>query len=270
MPPRAIWTGSINFGLVNVPVKVVTAVRHKEIKFNMLHEKDGARINQKRVCAKDGEPVPAEEVVKGYMVRPDEYVMITPNDLAGIMPEKSETIDIMDFVDHVDIDPIYYEQPYYLVPAKGGTKAYHLLVEAMARTNRVAIAQFVMREKEHLVALRVIGDTLCMTTLVYHDEVVPREELEDEEAPRVGKPLSDKEIEMAEQLVSALVTEFKPEKYKDTYRARVMEMIEAKAEGKTFSSPKKAPGSRPADLVAALKASIDAAKTKQRDGSVEV
>jgi DNA end-binding protein Ku len=270
MPARAIWTGSINFGLVNVPVKVVTAVRSKEVKFHMLHEKDGGRINQKRVCAKDGEPVPAEEIVKGYEVRPDEYVMISKADLAEVMPEKGETIDIVDFVDQIDIDPIYFEQPYYLVPGKGGAKAYQLLVEAMARSNRVAIAQFVMREKEHLVALRVVGpDTLCMTTLVYHDEIVPLGDLADE-MEKPAKPVGEKELAMAEQLIGALVTEFQPEKYKDTYRERVMQMIEAKAEGKTFSSPRKAPGSRPADLIAALKASLEAAKGKQRDGEAEV
>jgi DNA end-binding protein Ku len=264
MAARAIWSGSISFGLVNVPVKVVTAVRHKEVRFHMLHDRDGGRIQQKRVCSVDGAEVPYEEIAKGYEIKPDEYVMIEPEELKQADPARSETIEISDFVDVAQIDPIYYDSTYYLVPAKGGVKAYSLLVEAMRNANRVAIARVVMREKEHLVALRVIEDALAMTTLLYHDEIVKVADLE--EVPKEVKPPAKKEVEMAEKLIEALESDFEPAKYKDEYRARVMELIEAKAEGKRYTSPKRAEEKRPADLVEALKASLEAAKSKHKAG----
>lgn len=262
--PRSLWSGSISFGLVNVPVKVVTAVRHKEVKFNMLHEKDGGRIQQKRVCSVDGEEVPFEEIAKGYKVGPDEYVMISPEELEKVDPERTETIDIESFIDITEIDPIFFEKAYYLIPQKGATKAYALLTEAMRRSGRVAIARVVMREKEHLVALRVIEDALAMTTLLYADEIVPVSELED--VPRGAKAPTAKEIAMAEQLISALEKDFKPDSYKDEYRERVLSLIEAKAEGKTVKAPPKRDERRPADLVEALKQSLDAAKKHSRKG----
>jgi DNA end-binding protein Ku len=255
---RSLWSGSISFGLVNVPVKVVTAVRHKEVRFHMLHEKDGGRIQQKRVCTVDGKEVPYEEIAKGYQVGPDEYVMIEPEELEKLDPDKTETIDISDFVDMTEIDPIFFEKPYYLVPQKGGTKAYGLLVEAMRRAGKIALARVVMREKERLVALRVVDDVLAMETLLYEDEIVPLKELE--EVPRGAKAPPEKEIEMAEKLIEALSGEFQPGKYKDEYRERVQKLIEAKAEGKTFRPPAKHEEKRPADLVEALKQSLEAAK----------
>jgi DNA end-binding protein Ku len=259
MPSRAIWSGSISFGLVNVPVKVVTATRSKDVKFNMLHAKDGGRIQQKRVCAVDNEEVPWEEIAKGYPLNGDEYVMITDEEMKALAPEKSDTIDIVDFVDLHEIDPILYEKTYYLVPQKGAAKAYRLLVEAMTRTSRVAVARVVMREKEHLVTLRPIGDALAMETMLYHDEVVPIAEIE--EIPRDVK-VGEKELAMAEQLVGALAGAFHPDKYRDEHRERVLKLIEAKAEGKTISAPPRKAEKAPADLVEALKASLAAAKQK--------
>lgn len=261
--PRAIWSGSLSFGLVNVPVKVVSAVRQRDIKFNMLHEKDGGRIEQKRVCSIDGQEVPWEEIAKGYKVGPDEYVMINGEEMEGVAAEKTEQIEILDFVDVAEIDPIYYEKPYYLVPEKAAGKAYGLLVEAMRRQGRVAIARVVMRQKERLVAVRVVDDVLTMTTLLYHDEVVPTEELE-ESKPKAAP--SEREIQMAEKLIESLTTAFKPDSYKDEYRDRVMELIEAKADGKTYVSPEPSPVSRPKDLVEALKASLEAAKRRDTKG----
>lgn len=267
--PRALWSGSLSFGLVNVPVKVVSAVRQKDVRFNLLHEKDGGRIEQKRFCTLEGKEVPYEEVAKGWKVGPDEYVMVTDEDMASVAAEKTEQIEILDFVDIAEIDPIYFEKPYYLIPDKGAGKAYGLLTEGMRRQGRVAIARVVMRQKEHLVAVRVIEDLLAMTTLLYHDEVVPPAALADEGAGAPKAAPSEREIEMAEKLIESLTTDFKPDKYKDEYRARVVQMLEAKAEGKTYTSPAPEPVKRPKDLVEALQASLEAARRKHGKGEAE-
>lgn len=261
--PRAIWSGSLSFGLVNVPVKVVSATRQKDVRFNLLHEKDGGRIDMKRFCTIEEKEVPYEEIAKGWKVGPDEYVMVHDEDFATIAAEKTDQIEILDFVDSSEIDPIYYEKPYYLVPEKGAGKAYGLLVEAMRRQGRVAIAKVVMRQKERLVAVRVIEDVLAMTTLLFHDEVIATRDLEEEKATAKAKTAPvEREIEMAEKLIESLTTEFKPDKYRDEYRERVLEMLEAKAEGKTYSSPAPSPVKRPKDLVEALQASLEAARRK--------
>lgn len=262
--PRSLWSGAISFGLVNVPVKVVTAVRHKEVRFHMVHAKDGGRIQQKRVCSVDGEEVPFDEVAKGYSVGPDALVVVEPEELEALDPEKTDTIEIEDFVPLPSIDPIYFEKPYYLVPQKGAAKAYRLLVEAMRRADRVALARVVMREKEHLVALRVVGNALAMTTLLYEDEIVPLSDLEEVPQGR-GKGASDKEVDMAEKLIDALSGDFEPGKYKDEYRERVLGLIEAKAEGKTIKPPPKREERRPADLEEALRRSLEAAKRRTRE-----
>ena len=266
--PRAIWSGSLSFGLVNVPVKVVSAVRQKDVHFNLLHEKDGGRIEQKRFCTVEEKEVPYEEVARGWKVGPDEYVMVTDEDLESVAAEKSEQIEILDFVDIAEIDPIYFEKPYYLIPDKGAGKAYGLLTEGMRRQGRAAIARVVMRQKEHLVAVRVVEDVLAMTTLLYADEVVPPASLAEEGTSAKSAP-SEREIEMAEKLIESLTTDFKPDRYKDEYRERVLQMLEAKAEGKTYTSPAPAPVKRPKDLVEALQASLDAARRKHGGGAVE-
>lgn len=256
---RSIWKGSLSFGLVNVPVKVVTATRSRDISFRQLHDEDGARIEYKRVCSADGEEVPYEHIVKGYELSPEQYVVITPEELDALDPKASDTIDIIDFVSIDDIDPIYFEKGYYLVPDKGGSKAYALLVEAMRRTNRIAIARVVMRTKEHLVAVRPIENALSMTTLLYHDEVVPQEQLE-------GVPektgADERELEMAQRLIDALATDFDPDKYHDEHRRRVEELIEAKAEGREIVAPPRAEAKAPPDLASALEASLAAIREK--------
>jgi DNA end-binding protein Ku len=246
----------------------VTAVHSKEVRFRMLHEKDGGRVLQKRVCSVDGAEVPWDEVGKGFELGPDEFVLLAPEELEAVQAEKSETIDITDFVSMTDIDPIYFEKPYYLVPAKGAAKPYALLVEAMRRSGRVAIARMVMRQKEHLVAVRVVEDALSMTTLLYHDELVQPAELQEEAATKKTAP-AEKEIGMAEQLIDALTTDFEPQKYKDEHRARVLALVEAKAEGKHYKAPPKAEAKKPADLESALKASLDAAKKRHAGGAGE-
>src|SRR3982750_632743 len=156
--PRSIWTGAISFGLVNVPVKLYSAVSKKTVRFHQLHETDGVRIQQKRVCPADGEEVPFDQIVKGYEITPDQYVVVTPEELEAIEPRKTKTIDIEDFVDLEEIDPIFYDHPYYLAPGTGGAKPYRLLLEAMRATNKVAMAKVVIRQKESLVAIRAMAE----------------------------------------------------------------------------------------------------------------
>src|SRR2546423_7950245 len=171
--PRAIWSGAISFGLVNVPVKLYSAVSRKTVRFHQLNADTRARIQQKRVDAQTGEEVPFERIVKGYEIAPDNYVVIEPNELEALDPEKTRTIDIIDFVDESEIDPIYYDHPYYLVPDKGAAKAYQLLRGAMEQSGKLAIAKVVIRSKESLVAIRPAGEVLTMSTMLFHDEVVP-------------------------------------------------------------------------------------------------
>jgi DNA end-binding protein Ku len=261
--PRAIWTGAISFGLVNVPVKLYSAVSKKTVRFHQLHEEDGVRIQQKRWCPKEDKEVAYEEIVKGYEISPDRYVVITPDELDAIEPRKTKSIDIEDFVDLEEIDPLYYDHPYYLLPGQGAQKPYKLLVEAMKEANKVAIARVVIRTKEQLVAIRPVGDVLSMTSMNFADEVVDPSSFD--EAPGEEVDTSKREIQMAEQLIDSLTSEFDPLKYHDTYRERVLEMIEAKAEGQEIAvQPAEEPEPVP-DLMAALEASLAAAK-KGGDG----
>src|SRR4051812_9633388 len=258
--PRPIWSGSISFGLVNVPIRLISATSAKDVRFNQLHAPDGGRIQQKRVCSIDGEEVPYEEIAKGYELSPGNYVVIDPEELATLDPEASHTIDLEEFVDLDQIDPIYFERAYYLVPDKRAEKPYALLAEAMSRSNKVGLARFVMRTKQYLAALRAKDGALLLSTMLYDDEVVPLEGLE-------GLPenieLSDREVGMAEQLVASLSTEFEPAKYHDEYRQRVLDLIQAKSEGQVIAAPAVTEPATPVvDLVAALEASLAAAKAK--------
>jgi DNA end-binding protein Ku len=256
--PRSIWSGAISFGLVNVPVKLYSAVSRKTVRFHQLHDKDGVRIQQKRVCPADGEEVPYENIVKGYEISPDKYVLIETEELEALDPKKTRSIDIQEFVDLDEIDPIYYDHPYYLAPGTGASKAYRLLVQAMQKTNKVAIARVVIRQKESLVAIRATGDVMTMATMVFHDEVVPPETIE--EIPDDDAKASKREVEMAEQLIGSLTGEFDPTKYRDEYRERVLELIEAKAAGEEITiQPPEEPAKVP-DLMAALEQSLAAAQ----------
>ncbi len=265
--PRAIWSGAISFGLVNVPIKLFTATSQKDVRFHQLHNKDGARINQKRVCSKDGEEVPLEHIVKGYEISRDKYVLITPEELDTLDPKASRTIDIQDFVDLHEIDPVYFESTYYMVPEKGAAKAYALLLEAMRKSKKVAIARVVLRQKQHLVALRPVKNALSMETMLYADEVVSPETLE-------GLPedveVTDRELAMAQQLIDSLATDFKPEQYRDDYRERVMQMIERKAEGQEIVAAEEEAEAPPVvDLMAALEASLAAARVRREEEPAE-
>jgi DNA end-binding protein Ku len=258
--PRAIWSGAISFGLVNIPVKLYSAVNRKTVRFHQLDASDNGRIQQKRVNPRTEEEVPYENIVKGYEISPDRYVVITPEELDALEPQKTRTIDIEDFVDLDEIDPIYYDHPYYLAPDTGAAKAYKLLLEAMKDSGKVAIARVVLRSKEHLVAIRPRDGVLTMETLLFADEVIDPDSLE--EAPVDGEvKIQKREVEMAKQLIDSLSSDFEPERYRDEYRDRVLELIERKAEGQEISvepapeQPKEVP-----DLMAALEASIQGAK----------
>jgi DNA end-binding protein Ku len=259
--PRAIWSGSISFGLLNVPVKLYSAVSKKNVSFRELREEDGSRIRHKRVAEADGEEVPYEEIVKGYEIAPEQYVVLTRDELEELDPKKTRAIEIQDFVDLDEIDPIYFDHPYYLGPDKGAEKAYALLVKAMADSNKVAVARFVLRSKENLAAIRPMGKVLTMATMRFADEVVSTKEIE-EVVSENGETPKKQELEMAKQLIDSLAGDFDPTKYEDEYRNELLDLIERKAKGEKIVSavseepePTKAP-----DLMAALEESLAAVK----------
>src|SRR5215217_4201192 len=200
--PRAIWSGAISFGLVNIPVKLYSAVNRKTVRFNQLDGSDNSRVRQKRVNENTGEEVPYENLVKGYEIGPDRYVVITPDELDSVQPEKSRTIDIEDFVEIDQIDPMYFDHTYYLAPGAGAGKAYALLLKAMEETGRVAIARVVIRSKENLVAIRPRDGVLAMETMLFADEVVPTDTL-DELASDGAVKTTERELTMARQLIDS-------------------------------------------------------------------
>jgi DNA end-binding protein Ku len=261
--PRAIWSGSISFGLVNIPVKLYSAVSRKTVHFNQLDGRTQSRIKQKRVSAETGEEVPYEEIVKGYELGSGSYVIISEDELAALDPKAVRTIDIDEFVDLAEIDPIYYDSPYFLAPDKAA-KPYALLAAAMEEQGKVGIAHFVMRTKQYLAAIRPSEGRLLLSTMVYADEInEPLEipELDDLE----GVEVSDKEVAMAEQLVASLSADFEPEKFQDTYREAVLELIEKKASGQEIVVASAAPEpDKVVDLMAALEASVAAAKQTRK------
>ncbi len=268
--PRSIWTGAISFGLVTVPVKLYSAVQRKTVRFHQLNAKTGVRIQQRRIDPTTGEEVPYEDLVKGYELTPDRYVVVEPDELEALDPKKTKTIDIEDFVDLDEIDPIYYDHPYYLAPGQGGAKPYRLLVEAMRDAGKVAIARVVIRSKEQLVAIRPIDDVLAMATMVFADEVVDATRLD--EVPAADEiETTGREVDMARQLIDSLAGPFEPDKYRDTYRDEVLQLVERKAQGEEIAVQPVADEPEPVpDLMAALKASLDQVRSREdaeEDGS---
>jgi DNA end-binding protein Ku len=265
---RAIWSGSISFGLLNVPVKLYSAVARRNIALREIRESDSARIKHRRVAEGTDEEVPYEEIIKAYEITPGQYVPISKDEMSSMAPEKTRAIDVQDFVDLDEIDPIYFDSPYYLGPADGAEKAYSLLAKAMEASGKVAIARFVFRNKEHLAAIRTSGGVLTLTTMRFADEVVPASELEEvlpDKVPTVAK----KEQEMAEQLIESLSTDFEPDAYRDEYREQLLGLIERKAEGKEIvaSEEEAPPATKAPDLMAALEQSIAAVKEKGAEPS---
>ena len=263
--PRSIWSGAISFGLVNVPVKLYSAVSRKTVRFHQLNKDTGVRIQQKRIDPSTGEEVAYDSIVKGYELTKDRYVVVTPEELEALDPVKTRTVDIEDFVDLEEIDPVYYDQAYYLVPDKGAAKAYGLLLNAMKESGKVAIARVVLRTKEQLVAIRPSGDVLMMETMIFADEVVSSDEIE--ELPEAGDlKASDRELKMAQQLIASLSTDFEPDRYKDEYRDKVLDLVERKAQGEEIAvQPEADKPTKVPDLMAALEASLAAVKSGSSD-----
>ncbi len=253
--PSAIWTGTISFGLVTVPVRAVSATKSRDVRFNQLEQSTGARIRYRRVSEQTGDEVPTDQIVKGYEISPGQYVTVTDDEMKALAPKASRTIDIEDFVDLDDIDPVYFEQPYYLAPDPNAVKPYRLLVDAMTELRKVAIGRFVMRSKERLVAIRPIDGLLCLETMRYADEIVPVSEV----VPPLeeGHEPTERELEMARQLVSSLATGFDPGKYHDAYREELLGLIEQKAAGEEIvARPAAEESGKVLDLMAALEASL--------------
>lgn len=270
--PNAIWTGSISFGLVSVPVRLFTAVKSHDVGFHQYHKQTGARIRYRKVDEDTGEDVEYGDIVKGWDPGDGRLVMVERSDLDDLSPDKSELLDIRDFVDLDQIDPVYYDKPYNVLPrGEAAAKAYRLLVEAMTRTNKVAIGSFVLRSKEHLVALRPRDGLLVLSTMRFHDEVVEPREIEDAELVD-GTEVRERELEMAEQLVESLTTAFDPTEYRDEHQERIREFLHAKAEGQEPEPGAAAPEQgRVIDLTQALEASLgrSSADTDDGDGGEE-
>jgi DNA end-binding protein Ku len=263
--PRAIWSGAISFGLVNVPVKLYSATSPKTVRFHQLSAKTGARIRQKRVDPSTGDEVAYDDIVKGYEISPERYVMIAPEELDALDPKATKTIDIEDFVDLSDIDPIYYDHSYYLAPSAGGAKAYRLLLDAMRESGKVGIGRVVIRSKQQLCALRPTGDVLTLSTMLFGDEVLPPDRLD--ELDSIGDAeASPRELKMAEQLIDSLSSHFEPDRFHDEYRERVLDLIERKAAGEQIEIQPQAeePAAAP-DLMAALEASLAAVNSGDSD-----
>jgi DNA end-binding protein Ku len=253
--PRPIWSGTITFGLVTVPVKLVTATRSQDVRFNQLEEGTGSRIRYRKVSEATGEEVPNERIVKGYEISPGQYVVVDQEEMDAFAPKATRMIEIEDFVDLDQIDPIFFDNPYYLTPDRGAAKPYRLLLDAMADLEKVAVGRFVLRGKEHLVAIRPLGDALCIETMRYVDEVVPIEELDG--LPEGEVEPTKRELDMAHQLIEALSGDFEPEKYHDEYREQMRELIEKKAAGEEIvAEPLVEEPAKVVDLMAALEASL--------------
>jgi DNA end-binding protein Ku len=255
--PRSIWTGSLSFGLVNVPVSLHSAVRDEGVHFRQLHEKDGAPIDTRRFCSEEDVEVPWEEIVSGYEVGKGSWVTLTDEELAAAEPRKTRTIDIEEFVDLAEIDPIYFDHPYFLVPpdSEGAARAYRLLVEVMKGSDKAAIGRFVLRTKEYLVALRVRDDALTLTTMLFHDEVRPTKGIEPSKAKKTAP--SKKEVDQAVALIEALSQEFDASSYRDRHRERLLKIIRDKKKGRKIKLPEAEdePKAVP-DLMAALEESL--------------
>jgi len=233
MALQEIWNGTISFSLVAIPVKLVRAVEAGQVSFRMLHSKDYSPLARKMYCPKEETIVPADEIVRGYEIAPDKYIVITDNELESVSPERSRTIEIIEFIDIKDVDPVYYDHPYYLVPSKGGEKAYRLLVEVLDRTHKAGLAKFVLREREYLVAVKSTDGALALITLHYGGEILPDEDL----VPKEEKTESEEKSRM-KKIIRKMTADFNPDKYADERRKKITKLLEKKAKGKgTVEAP---------------------------------
>jgi DNA end-binding protein Ku len=260
---RSIWTGSISFGLVNIPVKLGSAVDSGSgLNFDMLSKKDMAPIRYAKIDTKSGKEIPFKEIVKGYEYAKGKYVVVTDEDFAKASPEKSKTIDIIQFAKEEEIDPVFYEKPYFIVPDKGAEKSYHLLIKALEETKTIGLAEFMLRNRMHMCALKSFNGILLLNQMRYHEEL--REVPEVEKGK--GEKLTAKEVQLAVKLIHQLTEPFKPEAFKDTYIEQLKKVIKAKAAGKDIhiAEPKKASSATVKDLMEVLKESLNAAPSKKR------
>ena len=257
--PRAIWSGSITFGLVNVPVRMVSAIEEKKLHFHYVHAPDSSRIGYEKICKAEDKPVPEDEIVKAFEYEKGEYVYMTDEDFEAAAAESTKTIEIRDFVPAEEIDPIYFERTYYLAPQEGAEKVYALLVQAMERSGLVAIAKYVMRDRQNLGALRVRDGVIALERMYFADEIRPAEDI----APD-GVDVDERELEMAGQLIESFTGEFDPSRYEDTYRDALCEIIRAKRKGEEVHVPEEPEREETApDLLSALRASVEAAQGRR-------
>ncbi len=254
MAVQGIWSGTISFSLVAIPVRLVTAVKPGRVSFHLLHSKDYSRLARRLFCPEEKTMVAPDEIVRGYEIVPDKYALMTDEELESLSPERSRTIEILEFIDIKEVDPIYYDHPYYLVPSKGGEKAYQLLVEVMRRTNKAGLAKFVLAEREYLVAIKSREGALELVTLHYSDEILPDEDI----SPKKGKIGAEEEVRMKKS-IERMIEDFDPGKYADERRRKLMDLLAAKVKEKALveaPAREEAEGEGPADLVAALEESM--------------
>ncbi len=256
--PRAIWKGAVSFGMVSIPIKLYTATDEKDVSFNLLHKKDGARIKQQRYCPEDDTVIEWNDVARGYEIAPNQYVIMEPEDFEKVPVDTTHTIEITDFVPSEQIDPIYYQKTYYLEPEKIGGKPFALLREVLKDSKLVALAKVTLRQKEQLCTLRVYNNTISLETMYYADEIRATDELDAPEDVALG----EKELQMAKSLVDMLTGNFEPEKYHDNYREALLELIERKSEGQEITRPAPVAG-KVTDLMEALRASVEAARREK-------
>jgi DNA end-binding protein Ku len=254
--PRAIWSGSISFGLVNAPVKMYSAIDEHDLELHLVHEKDGSRIGYQKVCKKEGKEVPADEIVKAYEVADGELVYLTDEDFRAAEDESYHTIEILDFVPHDEIDPIVFQRTYYLGPADGAEKVYALLVKAMESSGLSAVARYVFHDRQQLGALRIRDGLITLENLYFADEIRPIDDIVPSKRPRVDK----RELEMAGTLIERFTSSFDHSKYEDEYHARLRAIVQRKRKGEDIHAPPKEERAEPSDLLDALRASVDAAK----------
>jgi DNA end-binding protein Ku len=254
MAVQGIWSGTISFSLVAIPVRLVTAIAPGRVSFHLLHNKDYSPLSRRMFCPQEGTMVPPDEIVRGYEIVPDKYILMTDEELESVSPERSRTIEILEFIDMKEVDPIYYDHPYYLIPLKGGEKAYQLLVEVMRRTNKAGLAKFVLAEREYLVAVTSRDGVLALTTLHYSDEILS----DDGISLKQGKVEAEEERRIKGS-IEQMIADFNPGKYADERRKKLVDLLAAKVKER---APVEAPaveekeGEGPADLVAALEESM--------------
>jgi DNA end-binding protein Ku len=255
--PRAIWTGTISFGLVNVPVRMYSAIEEKDLKFHLIHEPDGGRIGYQKICKAEDAPVPDDEIVKAFELKKGELVVVPDEDFEAVKTEGVKAIEISDFVPYEEIDPIYFDRTFYLGPQNGAETVYALFREAMERTGLAGIGKYVMRERQHLGCLRVREGVITLEKMLFHDEIRPMDGI----APRRGK-VAKAELEMATTLIEQFTGKFDAKKYEDTYREALLKIVKAKQKGETITAAPTEEDEAPADLLDALKASVEAAKSR--------